>query len=152
MKKAIISLILIVLIAGKESQKSDKELKEKEVLGEKVPLKKGVYGTTFILDGGIDTPLDFFVNKLCEKIYYELTTNNLVDTINENGKGRWISYVDEYIVVSGYYHETKWHSATCDGGTLGDGQIRETAEPGKYAWATCQAGIAGRKTHWNVIE
>ena len=43
----------------------------------------------------------------------------------------------------------KVHTATCDGGLFGGGEISSLGEPGEWAIAYCRAGISGRKTYYN---
>ena len=67
----------------------------------------------------------------------------------DNGNGKFISNIKNGYVVSMYFHKTKVHTATCDGGVLGGGTISAIADPGEWAIAYCKAGISGRRTYYN---
>lgn len=153
MKKIFIALFLISLIAGHEVQVFDTKKKEKEIMEEEEPvLKEPITITTIILTALITASVTYLCNKIYDKITYSLTHSYFIDTYNENGKGRWLSNIKDGYVISAYFHETKRHSATCQGGTLGGGQIRAIAGPKQWAIAICKAGISGRKTFWNVLS
>ena len=153
MKKTFIALLLIALISGQEIQDFERKLEEKEIKKKDKPrLLEVISVTTIIVSTVIGVSVTYILNTVYNKIYYELTNSNTVDTYNENGKGRWLSNIKDGYVMSAYYHETKRHSATCNGGTLGGGQIRAVAPAGSWAIALCAAGISGRKTFWNTLE
>ena len=153
MKKIFIALFLISLIAGQEIQVLDTKLKDKEIVEDEEPLlKEPVTITVIILTAAITATVTFLLDKVFDKIYFHLTNSNTIDTYNENGNGRWLSNIKDGYVMSAYFHKTKRHTATCDGGFLGGGQIRAEADPGKWAIALCKAGISGRKTYWNTIS
>ena len=162
MKRTFFALLLIALIAGQEVNEVKKKIEEAKTLEEtkaievtkaieeKPELKFAV--TTIILTSVISVTVGFVLTKVFEKIHYQLTVGYTVDTYNENGKGRWLSDIKDGVVMSAYYHKTKKHSATCQGGFGGGGQIRAIAPAGQWAIALCYAGISGRKTFWNVLE
>ena len=153
MKRIFIALFLISLIAGHEIQVFDDKLKEKEIMEKEEPvLKEAIAITTIIVTAAITCTVSFILTKVYEKIYYQLTNSNCVDTYNENGNGRWISNIKDGYVMSAYFHKTKRHTATCNGGTLGGGQIRAEASAGNWAIALCKAGVSGRKTYWNTLS
>lgn len=153
MKRIFIALFLISLIAGQEIQVLDTKVKEKEIVEEEDPvLKEPITITTIIVTAVIGTTVTYILNKVYDKIYFHLTNSHVIDTYNENGKGRWLSNIKDGYVMSAYYHETKRHTATCQGGVLGGGQIRAEAGPKQWAIALCKAGISGRKTFWNVLS
>ena len=152
MKKIFITLFLICLITGQEVQVLDTKLKDKEIMEEEEPvLKEAITITTILVTAAIGATVTFILNKVYDKIYYHMTNSNTIDTYNENGNGRWLSNIKDGYVMSAYYHKTKTHTATCDGGLLGGGQIRAKADPGQWAIALCKAGISGRKTYWNTL-
>ena len=153
MKKSFIALLLIALISGQEIQDFEKKLEEKEITkNNKQRMLEAISVTTMIVSTVIGVSVTRILNIVYDKIYYELTHSNTVDTYNENGKGRWLSNIKDGYVMSAYYHKTKRHTATCDGGLFGGGQIRAEASAGSWAIALCKAGIAGRKTYWNTLE
>ena len=153
MKRIFIALFLISLIAGQEIQTFDTKLKEKEIMEEEEPvLKEAVTITTILLTAAIGATVTFILNKVYDKIYFHLTNSNCIDTYNDSGNGRWLSNIKDGWVMSAYYHKTKRHTATCNGGTLGGGQIRAEAPAGSWAIALCKAGISGRKTYWNTLS
>ena len=153
MKKSFIALLLIALISGQEIQDFEKKLEEKEITkNNKQRMLEAISVTTIIVSTVIGVSVTRILNIVYDKIYYELTHSNTVDTYNENGKGRWLSNIKDGYVMSAYYHETKRHTATCNGGSFGGGQIRAVAPAGSWAIALCKAGIAGRKTYWNTLE
>ena len=151
MNKIFIALFLITLVSGHEVQELNTKLKKK--MEEEDPiLKEPISITTIIITTAIGVTVTFVLNKVYEKINYRLTNSNTVDTYNENGHGRFLSNIQDGYVMAAYYHDTKKHSATCDGGFLGGGQIRAIAGPGQMAIALCKAGVSGRKTYWNILE
>ena len=70
----------------------------------------------------------------------------------EVGGGLFVSSTSGSEVIAAYYHPTKKHSATANGGLFGGGIIKSIAEPGEWAIVGTKAGIKGRKTSWNVKE
>ena len=97
----------------------------------------------------------YAIGKICDiifdKIHYRVTQGYMVDTLLENGKAHWISNIKDGYVFSIYWHKTRKHSATCDGGFMGGGQKRVFASAGQYAFAYCKAGVSGRKTYYNNL-
>ena len=155
MKKSVIALLLIALIAGKDIQEYGvKSERDASIRKDNIILKEPITISTlgFIVKAAITITVTRILNIVYDKIYYRMTHSNTVDTFNEDGKGHWISNLGDDYVLSVYCHETKKHSATCDGGFLGGGQKRKIGEAGECAFALCKAGISGRKTYWNVLE
>ena len=153
MKKTFVALLLIALISGQEIQDFERKLEEKELKKKDHPrLLEAISVTTIVISTVIGVTITYILNTVYDKIKYELTNSNTVDTYNEDGKGRWLSNIEDGYVMSAYYHKTKRHSATCNGGFLGGGQIRAEAPAGSWAIALCKAGISGRKTYWNTLE
>ena len=70
------------------------------------------------------------------------------DRILEDGS-RFISIIEDGKVGAFYYHATKKHSATAQGGIGGGGQVRCIAPPGEWAVAITDLGIKGAKTFYN---
>ena len=155
MKKSVVALLLIALIAGKDIQEFGvKSERDENIRKNDITLKEPITISTlgFVVKAAITITVARILDIVYDKIYYRLTHSNIVDTFNEDGKGHWYSDLGDDYVLSAYYHETKKHSATCDGGFLGGGQERKEADAGKWAFAVCHAGISGRKTYWNVLE
>lgn len=66
------------------------------------------------------------------------------------GGGVFVSSMTGDYVVAAYYHPSKSHSATADGGTLGGGVAKSTASKGRWAVAYSSQGIANRKTYYST--
>ena len=54
--------------------------------------------------------------------------------------------------LQAYYHNTKKHSATADGGFFGGGVITQIANKDYWAVACSMNGLFGRKTYYNVYN
>ena len=67
----------------------------------------------------------------------------------EVGGGLFVSSTSGSEVIAAYYHPTKKHSATANGGLFGGGQVRSIASAGNWAVARSSSGMLGRKTFWN---
>ena len=66
--------------------------------------------------------------------------------------GNFVSNIQDGWVCAAFYHPSKSHTATADGGILGGGVIRSTARAGEWATACSKAGpLGGRKTYYNVL-
>ena len=164
MKRIIITLFLISLVANKElveiNSKIKREIQNRKE--EKTNLRKLVAAGVgvLIIKETIKFFFSYLVGKLIDAIVENckesrsaltssFTPSHFKHLYKDNGKGLWISYIEDDYVVSMYYHETKEHTATCDGGLLGGGEIAAKADPGYWAIAYCKAGIAKRKTYYN---
>ena len=65
--------------------------------------------------------------------------------------GRWISVQSDGIVISAYFHPTKWHSATVKTGFRHDRVAKSEAPPGKWAVAQIKRDIfGGDQTFYNL--
>jgi hypothetical protein len=53
---------------------------------------------------------------------------------------RWISLETNGLVISAYYHPTKKHGATAQGGGVERRETKSIAEAGRWAVAYCQLG------------
>jgi hypothetical protein len=115
---------------------------------------------TLIVKEAIEILLGYLVGKLIDAMVDKLkepknTLNQSIKISNfkklykDNGNGLWYSYIENNYVFSLYYHKTKVHTATCDGGLFGGGEISSIGSPGEWAIAYCRAGISGRKTYYN---
>lgn len=56
------------------------------------------------------------------------------------------------MVCAAFYHHTKKHSATADGGFCGGGVIQQVSDKKYWAVACSSNGIWGRKTYYNVYN
>ena len=61
---------------------------------------------------------------------------------------RFISKIGDGKVCSMFYHPSKRHSATAQGG-LGGGNAKSEANAGEWAIAICNVGVSGAKTFYN---
>lgn len=61
---------------------------------------------------------------------------------------RFISSLENGVVISAYNHPTKWHSATAEGG-IGGKTGRSQKPPGEWAIAKGFGILAGRKAFYN---
>lgn len=156
MKKIFIALFLISLVFGEEIQVFNSKLvaeKEEEIIL-KNPALAEIGG--FILEEVAKATIYYITIKILEKIGTSISsslinTSNFKDTYFENGRARWLSNIQDGYVISAYYHSTRSHSATCDGGILGGGKKSITADAGEWAIAFCKAGISRRKTYYNNL-
>jgi hypothetical protein len=163
MKRIVITILLISLVATKEF--TDINTKMKNVIqnrkdGNKLRKLNPAAIGSLIVEKGIDIIIGYLVSKMIDAMVDTLkesknTLNKSIKVSNfkklykDSGKGLWYSYIENNYVVSMYYHETKVHTATCDGGLFGGGEISSLGEPGEWAIAYCRAGISGRKTYYN---
>ena len=151
MKKLILALLLIVLISAKEIQEYDSISKNKKIRNDDEQiLKQAITTHKFILSIDIGVTLQTFINYVKKEISYNISPANFKEIWNENGKGRFISNMNKEYVIAAYYHKTKRHTATCDGGWLGGGSIKAEAPAGKWAVAVCRGGVGGRKTYYDI--
>ena len=100
--------------------------------------------------------IEFNINvDVAELLKWAGTTFNSKEVYTERqdtADERFISYLGDGKITACYFHKTKRHTATCNGGTLGGGQIRAEASAGNWAIALCKAGVSGRKTYWNTLS
>lgn len=163
MKRIFIAIFLISLVATKEFEdintNSKNAIQFKKDENEVRKLSAAAVGS-FILEKAMDYFIGYLVGKVIDAIVDNFkesrsTLNESIQVSNfkklykDNGNGLWYSYIENNWVVSMYYHKTKTHTATCDGGILGGGEISALAGPGKWAIAYCKAGISRRKTYFN---
>ena len=100
---------------------------------------------TLKLSGKVD--INTLVNQIGSVIKAALNRSNFCNQVQKDG-GRFVSAVNGNQVVAAYYHPSKFHSATADGGIGGGGAVRSTANAGEWAVAVSSAGIGGRKTYY----
>ena len=148
MNKILISLFLISLTLCTEITTKPK-IKKEEVNLQVAPLLAAA--GVFVLKAAGTAAIKFLVEKGLNKAYYLITEGYFKDTLLEDGNARWVSNIKGGYVVSMYWHKTRRHSATCNGGFLGGGQKRVIAPAGHWAIAYCKAGVSGRKTHYNNL-
>ena len=163
MKRIIITIFLISLVTTKEFVDINTKIKnviqnrkDENKLRKLIAAEVG----TLLVKKGIDILIGYLVGKLIDAMVDKLkepknTLNESIKISNfkklykDNGNGLWYSYIENNFVVSMYYHKTKIHTATCDGGLFGGGEISNLGSPGEWAIAYCRAGISGRKTYYN---
>ena len=163
MKRIIITIFLITLVTTKEFADINSKIKnviqnrkDENKLRKLIAAEVG----TLLVKKGIDILIGYLVGKLIDAMVDKLkepknTLNESIKISNfkklykDNGNGLWYSYIENNFVVSMYYHKTKIHTATCDGGLFGGGEISNLGSPGEWAIAYCRAGISGRKTYYN---
>ena len=88
MKKTFVALLLIALISGQEIQDFERKLEEKELKKKDNPrLLEAISVTTIVISTVIGVTITYILNSVYDKIKYQLTNSNTVDTYNEDGKG-----------------------------------------------------------------
>lgn len=151
MKRIIFTLFFISLVATKELEKI--HAKEIQKNGEDTKIKMRNLSAaavgTFLVKKAIDIGVSYLIGKLFDHIGEMLDQSHFTSLYKDNGNGKYISNIKNGYVVSMYFHKTKVHTATCDGGVLGGGTISAIADPGEWAIAYCKAGISGRRTYYN---
>lgn len=105
-------------------------------------------------------------NKDNQEININLNLNDIVDkigsiigkllyktnfTIKNVSGGIFVSAMTGDYVVAAFYHPSKRHSATADGGALGGGQAKSISNPKKWAIAYSSQGVGGRRTYYNTL-
>ena len=152
MRKLLIVSFLISLVLNTEielkKKEEEKSLKHKDVNLRSVTLAAA---GIFVVKLAASAAIGEIVSKGLDRAHYLITQGHFRDEILENGKARWISNIKGGYVVAMYWHKTRRHSATCDGGFLGGGRKRAVAQPGYWAVAYCKAGVSGRKTFRNNL-
>ena len=163
MKRIIITIFLISLITTKEFVDINTKIKnviQNRKVGNKLRKLNPAAAGTLIVKEILEILLGYLVGKMIDAMVdkFKEPKNTLKESIKvknfkklykDNGNGLWYSYIENNYVVSMYYHKTKIHTATCDGGLFGGGEISSLGEPGEWAIAYCRAGISGRKTYYN---
>ena len=163
MKRIIITIFLISLVTTKEFVDINTKIKnvvqnrkDENKLRKLNPASVG----TIIVKEVINILIGYLAGKLIDAmaekfkepkstLYESIKISNFKKLYKDNGNGLWYSYIENDFVFSLYYHKTKVHTATCDGGLFGGGEISSLGEPGEWAIAYCRAGISGRKTYYN---
>ena len=162
MKKLIIAIFLISLVANKEILEINSNIREIKGKVQKNNLRKLMaagFGTVvfkevgkFLLSYVLSKLVDAMVDKFKESrsvLNASFKPSHFTQLYKDGGDGLFISYIENDYVVSMYYHKTKMHTATCDGGILGGGTISALGSPGEWAIAFCKAGISRRRTYYN---
>ena len=162
MKKLIIAIFLISLVANKEILEINSNIREIKGKVQKNNLRKlmaAEVGTLVIEEVGkfligylLSKLIDAMVDKFKESrsvLNASFKPSHFTQLYKDGGDGLYISYIENDYVVSMYYHKTKIHTATCDGGILGGGTISALGSPGEWAIAFCKAGISRRRTYYN---
>ena len=145
-KILIVSFLISITLCNEIISKQ--KIKREEVNLKAVPLAAA---GVFVLKAAGTAAIKFLVEKGLNKAYYLITEGYFKDTLLEDGNARWVSNIKGGYVVSMYWHKTRRHSATCNGGFLGGGQKRVIAPAGHWAIAYCKAGVSGRKTYHNNL-
>ena len=162
MKKLIIAIFLISLVANKEILEINSNIREIKGKVQKNNLRKLMaagFGTVvfeqvgkFFIGYLLGKLIDAMVDKFKESrsvLNASFKPSHFTQLYKDGGDGLYISYIENDYVVSMYYHKTKMHTATCDGGILGGGTISALGSPGEWAIAFCKAGISRRRTYYN---
>ena len=162
MKKLIIAIFLISLVANKEILEINSNIREIKGKVQKNNLRKlmaAEVGTVlfeelekFFFSYLLSKLIDAMVDKFKESRSVSNASfkpSHFTQLYKDGGNGLFISYIENDYVVSMYYHKTKMHTATCDGGILGGGTISALGSPGEWAIAFCKAGISRRRTYYN---
>ena len=66
--------------------------------------------------------------------------------------GRFVSVQSNGMVISAYYHPTKWHTATACTGFFHDRRAKSEAPPGKWAVAKIGRDILGGDQTWYNVK
>ena len=163
MKRIIITIFLISLVTTKEFVDINTKIKnvvqnrkDENKLRKLNPASVGTIRVKEVINILIGYLAGKLIDAMAEKfkepkstLYESIKISNFKKLYKDNGNGLWYSYIENDFVFSLYYHKTKVHTATCDGGLFGGGEISSLGEPGEWAIAYCRAGISGRKTYYN---
>ena len=105
----------------------------------------------FVLRATEEQVLREIVERTFDYLGKRISTGNFTRNNPDDG-GVWYSAIQGGMVYSLYYHPTKRHTATADGGMFGGGLVRSIANAGEWAIAGSVAGpLGGRKTYYNVL-
>lgn len=162
MKQIFILFLLITSIFAQTSEaiESEKQLVEIAKSTELMPLeedgdeeqRKNALPVilAFVLKGIASAVIGEIVKRVFDYAQQRITRGNFLKTSPPDG-GVWYSNIQDGMVCSTYYHPTKRHTASAEGGALGGGFVRSTANAGEWACACSVAGLWGRKTYYNVL-
>ena len=164
MKRIIIAILLISLAATKEFSEINKKIKgaiqNRKDENDKLRKLSAAGIGSLIVKEGMDIIKSYLIGKLIDAIVLNLNEkmkslqksfreSKFTKLYKDSGNGCFISYIESDYVVSMYYHKTKMHTATCDGGVMGGGVTSALGNPGEWAIAYCKAGYMRRKTYYN---
>ena len=164
MKKIIIAILLISLVATQEFSEINTKIKSaiqnRKDENDKLRKLSGAEIGSLVVKEIMEILKSYLIGKLIDAIVSNLNEkrkslqksfreSKFTKLYKDSGKGCFISYIESDYVVSMYYHETKMHTATCDGGVMGGGVTSALGNPGEWAIAYCKAGIIRRKTYYN---
>lgn len=70
----------------------------------------------------------------------------------DNGHGRFISIMNNGLLVAASFHDSKWHSATARVELFGRDFHNQKSEapPGKWAVAWCSQAACGKRTYYDT--
>ena len=71
------------------------------------------------------------------------------DQWKHNGDARWISYQTGGMVVSAYFHKTKFHYATVQTGLVWKREAKSSAPAGQWAVASINSIMGGDRTYYD---
>ena len=137
MKVAYIILFLLSLVIGKEIHENDDDI---------ILKSSSVGGLTFA--GSITTSVSTIYNYIKSQTSISLSGGTNSDYNTDGDNGRFISKIGSGYVVAIYFHKTKYHHASCNGGSFGGGSYRTNAAAGQWAVAFCKSGFTGKKTYY----
>lgn len=98
----------------------------------------------------VDLKATVDVNRLLDQIGSAI--GKLFDKGNyqrqEIAGGVWISTINNGTVLSAFFHPSRSHSATANGGAFGGGEVKSISGAGKWAVAWSSKGLTGAKTNY----
>ena len=137
MKLVILVVVLIVAQSSVESKNDLVVLEQKNGVSIKATIK---------------ATKSTIAQKIFDLVYKEtgikMSSGYSIFTV---GGGYFFSIANQ-MVCAAYYHNTKKHSATADGGFIGGGVITQIANKDYWAVACSMNGLFGRKTYYNVYN
>ena len=158
MKTYILLLLLVSSICTKtalevENNKFDISKYVSDVFtsvqGQKETKETNVSALVWVLPALVSEIVDKIVDLVFDAAQDRIYNGNFV-RMDVSG-GIFFSDIKDGWVCAAFYHPDSPHTATADGGILGGGVIRSTADPGEWAVACSLAGFGGRKTYYNVL-
>ena len=94
----------------------------------------------------LDLAINVDVNKLLEQVFSAAKkaftkppSTSYQVRYPDGSNSRWISAQYNGLVISAYYHKTKWHSASVQSGAIIKKKYRSEAPKGQWAVAFCDS-------------
>ena len=137
MKTTYIILFLLSLVIGKDFHENDDDI-----------ILKGSSKGGLTFAGSITTSVSTIYNYIKSQASISLSGGADSDYKTDGDNGRFISKIGSGYVVAIYFHNTKTHHASCNGGAFGGGSHSTYAKAGQWAVAFCKSGITGKKTNY----